>query len=100
MQDRSYTGMLSKEAEGLQALNHSEIENKANIGDLNATARATLAQNGVSDLRPVQSAVYNLFLDGKELIVKSKSGTGKTLAFLLPLQELIRLQSEANPHTE
>lgn len=48
-----------------------------------------MQKNGIEELFPVQKAVYQLFVDGKELIVKSKTGSGKTLAFLLPLQELI-----------
>jgi len=44
-----------------------------------------MSDHGIKDLFKVQKAVYNLFVDGKELIVKSKTGSGKTLAFLLPL---------------
>jgi superfamily II DNA/RNA helicase len=35
--------------------------------------------------------VYNLFAQEKnELIVKSRTGTGKTLSFLLPLEFLLK----------
>jgi len=30
-----------------------------------------------------------MFVGGREIIVKSRTGTGKTLSFLLPLEELI-----------
>jgi superfamily II DNA/RNA helicase len=43
---------------------------------------------------PVQQVTYQLFLDGKEVIVKSRTGTGKTLSFLLPIQALIAEQKE------
>jgi len=42
----------------------------------------------------VQQASHKLFVDGAQLIVKSRTGTGKTLAFLLPLQELIARDME------
>ena len=41
----------------------------------------------------MQKAVFNMFAkDRKELIVKSKTGTGKTLSFLLPLEYLLKHQ--------
>lgn len=48
----------------------------------------------------MQQAVYSLFLEGRELIVKSRTGTGKTLAFLLPLEELIKKHEEAGTATD
>lgn len=50
-----------------------------------------LKMNGVDDLFRVQQAVYNLFVNQQnELVVKSKTGTGKTLSFLLPLEYLLK----------
>ena len=46
---------------------------------------------GVTELFPVQTSTYALFVDeGNELIVKSRTGTGKTLSFLLPLEYLLQ----------
>ncbi|MCR4777349.1 MAG: DEAD/DEAH box helicase [Lachnospiraceae bacterium] len=36
---------------------------------------------------PVQEAVYKKILEGKNLLVKAETGTGKTFAYLLPLFE-------------
>lgn len=39
----------------------------------------------------MQSSSFNLFVEeGNELIVKSRTGTGKTLSFLLPLEYLLK----------
>jgi superfamily II DNA/RNA helicase len=41
-----------------------------------------------------------LFVEGREIIVKSRTGTGKTLSFLLPLEELIMREQEENRETK
>lgn len=53
-----------------------------------------LEKNGINELFPVQQAAFKLFVEGKELVVKSRTGTGKTLAFLLPLEELLLKDAE------
>jgi ATP-dependent RNA helicase RhlE len=53
--------------------------------------QARLRAAGVTELFPVQTSTYSLFVDeGNELIVKSRTGTGKTLSFLLPLEYLLK----------
>jgi superfamily II DNA/RNA helicase len=64
--------------------------------DLEENVSSLLASRGVKDLFPVQQATYNAFVEGKELIVKSKTGTGKTLSFLLPLTKLVN-DTETTP---
>ncbi len=44
---------------------------------------------GWTDLMPVQSRTIPYFLAGKDVMVQSKTGSGKTGAFLLPLVEMI-----------
>jgi superfamily II DNA/RNA helicase len=45
---------------------------------------------------PVQQATFKLFVEGNEIVVKSRTGTGKTLSFLLPLEELIKERGANN----
>jgi len=60
------------------------------IDDLPAEMQARLRARGATDLFPVQRAAFTMFAKEKnELIVKSRTGTGKTLSFLLPLEYLI-----------
>jgi len=46
---------------------------------------ATLTARGITDLTPVQLAVWEPFSKGRDLVVQSATGTGKTLAYLAPL---------------
>jgi len=43
---------------------------------------------------PVQNEIFKKVLEGKNLIVQSQTGTGKTLSFLLPLIQKIEMASK------
>ena len=45
----------------------------------------TLAHLGLSALTPMQQAAHRAWTDGRDLVLLSPTGTGKTLAYLLPL---------------
>lgn len=47
-----------------------EIENQVTLADLNPSMRKRLESMEIEELFPVQSACYQLFVDGRELIVK------------------------------
>lgn len=57
---------------------------------LSAEARAGLKALGYELATPVQAAVFGIAMSGKDMVVQSKTGTGKTTAFGLPLVERIR----------
>src|SRR3954452_5639296 len=48
-----------------------------------------LAEGGISDAFPVQSLVLPDALAGRDVLVKSPTGSGKTIAFAVPLVERI-----------
>jgi ATP-dependent RNA helicase RhlE len=57
-------------------------------------------QTGVADrsfvrTTPVQSAVFPLVLEGSDVIACAQTGTGKTLAFLLPIMQRLLAQQRA-----
>ena len=54
--------------------------------------RAKLQARGVVQLFPVQAKTYKACYEGKDLIVKSRTGSGKTFAFGIPIVE--KLQSD------
>lgn len=55
----------------------------------------SLLKKGIDDLFLVQRCTFSLFAQNEnELIVKSRTGTGKTLSFLLPLEYLLHHNSE------
>lgn len=54
-----------------------------------------LKNNGITEPTPVQAESISLIKNGKDVIVESQTGTGKTLAFLLPIFENISPKVDA-----
>lgn len=46
---------------------------------------------------PVQSKAIPLALQGKDILARAKTGTGKTAAYLLPILQLILKRKEVGP---
>lgn len=57
---------------------------------LSDEAKAGLGALGYEFATPVQAGVFSVAMTGKDLMVQSKTGTGKTTAFGLPVIERIR----------
>jgi len=63
--------------------------NKTLVSDFRisqGTARA-LAQQEITSLFPIQIATFDHIFDGADLMARARTGTGKTLAFVLPVNE-------------
>jgi ATP-dependent RNA helicase DeaD len=56
---------------------------------LSEPVRRAIAERGYTKPTPVQVATYRPIRDGKDVIVRSKTGTGKTAAFGIPILERI-----------
>ncbi|RBW70959.1 DEAD/DEAH box helicase [Bacillus taeanensis] len=56
-----------------------------------------LSENGIIEPSPIQEKTIPVLLTGKDVIAKAQTGTGKTLAFTLPILEKIDL---AKPHIQ
>jgi ATP-dependent RNA helicase DeaD len=56
---------------------------------LSEELRKGIAERGYTQPTPVQSAVFGPILSGRDVICRSKTGTGKTAAFGIPLLERI-----------
>ena len=56
---------------------------------LSEPVRRAIAERGYLKPTPVQVATYRPIRDGKDVIVRSKTGTGKTAAFGVPMLERI-----------
>ena len=54
-----------------------------------------LKQNGITHMTPVQEQAIPAAMTGKDIIVQAQTGTGKTLAFLLPILEKIKVGTPA-----
>ena len=59
----------------------------ASVADLPARLQAGIDALGWPSLMPVQAEALPYILDGQDLVVQSRTGSGKTGAFLLPLLE-------------
>jgi ATP-dependent RNA helicase DeaD len=56
---------------------------------LSTELQHAVATMGFEDLTPIQSGAIPLILDGKDIIGQAQTGTGKTLAFGIPMLELL-----------
>lgn len=51
-----------------------------------------LNRNGIREATPVQEQSIGEILNGRDVVAQAQTGTGKTLAFLLPMMEKIELE--------
>src|SRR5690349_10133510 len=56
---------------------------------LSTTLLGNLARNGFAQPTPVQAMAIPQQLAGHDLVITAQTGTGKTLAFLLPMLEAL-----------
>ncbi|XP_046839345.1 nucleolar RNA helicase 2-like isoform X3 [Xenia sp. Carnegie-2017] len=73
----------------------SEKEGKLKKFRISKKTRKVLKERGIKFLFPIQAKTYDLIYDGHDVIGKARTGTGKTLAFALPVIELLQ-QSETS----
>lgn len=59
---------------------------------LSADLRETVRELGFEKLTPIQAASIPVLLEGRDLVGQSKTGSGKTAAFGLPILERIQLE--------
>lgn len=57
--------------------------------NLSPELRRAIAERGYTNPTPVQAQTYKPVMDGRDLIVRSKTGTGKTAAFGMPILDRI-----------
>src|SRR5262249_45435987 len=62
---------------------------------LSPEIRRAVADRGYAHPTPVQAQAFDPVMQGKDLIVRSKTGTGKTAAFGLPLLEKMDPEDKA-----
>jgi ATP-dependent RNA helicase DeaD len=55
------------------------------LADLDEPLRQAVGRAGWSELMPVQARAIPYLLAGRDLMVQSRTGSGKTAAFLLPI---------------
>nr|WP_275900749.1 DEAD/DEAH box helicase [Bacillus mycoides] len=60
---------------------------------ISETFNHTLRENGITEATPIQEKAIPVIMSGKDVIGQAKTGTGKTLAFVLPILEKIDPES-------
>jgi ATP-dependent RNA helicase RhlE len=70
-----------------------------NFEDFNLTSalQNALADNGFETPTPIQSGSYKPALAGKDLVGIAQTGTGKTLAYMLPILQGLKFSKQVNP---
>ena len=67
---------------------------------LSAALQQKLAAAQFITLTPIQARAITPALEGKDVIGTAQTGTGKTLAFLIPIIEMLRAESSKNELTK
>jgi len=70
-----------------------EVKEEGDFSNFNISKKTIkkLKANGVDHLFPVQTATFKAANEGYDVIVQARTGTGKTLAFCLPILEQLRV---------
>ena len=63
--------------------------NKFSELTLSASLQSNLTRHGFVQPTPVQAQAIPPALEGRDVVATAQTGTGKTLAFLLPIYELL-----------
>jgi hypothetical protein len=66
---------------------NSLVDNATSLDefDLDSKVRRNLEQSGITSLFPVQAQTFEIVRNNQDLIAKSPTGSGKTMAFVLPV---------------
>ncbi|KQK13410.1 DEAD-box ATP-dependent RNA helicase 16 [Brachypodium distachyon] len=84
-----------EEGKGEAAAEEEEKEVTFDELGLDEQLKRALRKKGMTTTTPIQREAIPLILEGKDVVAKAKTGSGKTFAYLLPLlQELLKLSSE------
>ncbi|KAI8930045.1 P-loop containing nucleoside triphosphate hydrolase protein [Entophlyctis helioformis] len=67
--------------------------------DLLPSTVSALATRGIVQLFPIQAAALAPIMAGKDLLGRARTGTGKTLAFSLPMVETLKRDRAVNRHS-
>ena len=78
---KSFTIDVSSDSSFANKLPLAEVQN------LSESTKTALAAAGFASLFPVQIHTFEHICSGKDVIVKARTGSGKTLGFLLPIFE-------------
>src|SRR3954453_20356827 len=67
--------------------------NKFSELPLSALLKENLSRNGFTELTPIQSMTFEPAMAGRDLVATAQTGTGKTLAFALPMLQILSTEA-------
>lgn len=59
-----------------------------------------LKAKNITHLFPIQSETFDFIFDGEDVIAQARTGTGKTLSFILPLIEKLKLEKQSETYRQ
>jgi ATP-dependent RNA helicase RhlE len=65
--------------------------------NLSKQLKATIEELGFESPTPIQAEAFPVILSGKDVVGIAQTGTGKTLAYMLPLLQDIKFSKQLNP---
>ena len=65
--------------------------------NLSKPLQNAIAELGFDTMTPIQSEAYSVILSGKDVVGIAQTGTGKTLAYMLPILQDIKFSKQLNP---
>ena len=65
--------------------------------NLSKHLQSAIADQGFDRLTPIQAEAYSVILSGKDVVGIAQTGTGKTLAYLLPILQDLKFSKQLNP---
>lgn len=70
--------------------------NKADLKNFIKSSKMiqVLNKKGIQKLLPVQSETFHIIYKGEDVVAKDRTGSGKTIAFSLPIVERMRQQGK------
>ncbi|GJP46463.1 hypothetical protein CLOM_g5747 [Closterium sp. NIES-68] len=66
---------------------------------LSPAVKAALRRKSISSLFPIQAQTFDIAMDGADIIARARTGQGKTLAFVLPIVERLKILKESGAKT-
>jgi len=71
----------------------------ASFQDLNLSKqlRNAIDELGFETPTPIQEQAFNIILSGKDIVGIAQTGTGKTLAYMLPILRDLKFSKQTNP---
>jgi ATP-dependent RNA helicase DeaD len=70
------------------------VENGFRSLGISKKLESILKQNGIIEPTPIQAQAIPALMTGKDVIAQAQTGTGKTLAFMLPIMESVNFNED------